>query len=230
MSTVLVVEDDEQLRDLFSDVLAEHGYAVRTADNGVSALDTLSKNGADVIVCDVMMPRMDGFTMIGLLRQMGDTTPILVITARSGMADKKLGFAKGVDDYMVKPINVNEMIWRVDALLRRSQIGVQHRTRIGGTEFDADTLSVRVEHVDGGMDEVQLPLKEFQLLFKLAGSPNRFFTRRQIMEDIWGSEETATHTLDVHISRLRERFRNNPDFEIVTIRGLGYKVVQRASK
>ena len=164
--------------------------------------------------------------MIGLLRQMVNMTPTLIITARDSVADKKTGFQKGTDDYMVKPINVNEMAWRVEALLRRLQIGVQHRAQIGNTEFDADTLSVRTEQADGGVTEVQLLLKEFQLLFKLASSPNRFFTRRQIMEDIWESDGSDTHTLDVHISRLRERFRSNPDFEIMTIRELGYKVVQ----
>lgn len=164
--------------------------------------------------------------MIGLLRQMVNMTPTLIITARDSVADKKTGFQKGTDDYMVKPINVNEMAWRVEALLRRSQIGVQHRAQIDNTEFDADTLSVRTEQADGGVTEVQLLLKEFQLLFKLASSPNRFFTRRQIMEDIWESDGSDTHTLDVHISRLRERFRGNPDFEIMTIRELGYKVVQ----
>lgn len=173
-----------------------------------------------------MTPRMDGLTLIGLLRQMVNMTPTLIITARDSVADKKTGFQKGTDDYMVKPINVNEMAWRVEALLRRSQIGVQHRAQIGNTEFDADTLSVRTEQADGGVTEVQLLLKEFQLLFKLASSPNRFFTRRQIMEDIWESDGSDTHTLDVHISRLRERFRGNPDFEIMTIRELGYKVVQ----
>ena len=164
--------------------------------------------------------------MIGLLQQMVNMTPTLIITARDSVVDKKTGFQKGTDDYMVKPINVNEMAWRVEALLRRSQIGVQHRAQIGTTEFDADTLSVRTEQADGGVTEVQLLLKEFQLLFKLASSPNRFFTRRQIMEDIWESDGSDTHTLDVHISRLRERFRGNPDFEIMTIRELGYKVVQ----
>ncbi|WP_301004556.1 response regulator transcription factor [Bifidobacterium breve] len=180
----------------------------------------------DAIVCGGMTPRMDGFTMIGLLQQMVNMTPTLIITARDSVVDKKTGFQKGTDDYMVKPINVNEMAWRVEALLRRSQIGVQHRAQIGNTEFDADTLSVRTEQADGGVTEVQLLLKEFQLLFKLASSPNRFFTRRQIMEDIWESDGSDTHTLDVHISRLRERFRGNPDFEIMTIRELGYKVVQ----
>ncbi|WP_206541430.1 response regulator transcription factor [Bifidobacterium breve] len=180
----------------------------------------------DAIVCGGMTPRMDGFTLIGLLRQMVNMTPTLIITARDSVVDKKTGFQKGTDDYMVKPINVNEMAWRVEALLRRSQIGVQHRAQIGNTEFDADTLSVRTEQADGGVTEVQLLLKEFQLLFKLASSPNRFFTRRQIMEDIWESDGSDTHTLDVHISRLRERFRGNPDFEIMTIRELGYKVVQ----
>ena len=183
---------------------------IRTAEDGDTALDVLSSAPIDAIVCDVMMPRMDGFTMIGLLRQMGNMTPTLIITAQDSMADKKTGFQKGTDDYMVKPINVNEMVWRVEALLRRSRIGMQHRSRIGNTEFDADTLSMHTEQGKGNIAEIQLLLKEFQL-----------------MEDIWESDGSDTHTLDVHISRLRERFRNNPDFEIVTIRGLGYKAVQR---
>ena len=170
---------------------------------------------------------MDGFTLIGLLRQMVNMTPTLIITARDSVADKKTGFQKGTDDYMVKPINVNEMAWRVEALLRRSQIGVQHRAQIGNTEFDADTLSVRTEQADGGVTEVQLLLKEFPIAIQTGQlAPTGSSPRRQIMEDIWESDGSDTHTLDVHISRLRERFRGNPDFEIMTIRELGYKVVQ----
>lgn len=149
--------------------------------------------------------------------------PILMITAKESSADKRKGFRAGTDDYMVKPIDVNEMIWRVEALLRRSQIVNQRKARIGNTEFDCDTLTVSSEAGDS-----VLPQKEFFLLYKLVASPNRIFTRRQIMDEIWGmSSETDTHTLDVHISRLRERFKSNPDFDIVTIRGLGYKVVKK---
>lgn len=224
MFQIMVVEDDKELRDLFCTVLSEHGYEPVSAENGFDAFDILEEHYIDLIISDVMMPKMDGFEMIRLLREVGYSMPVLIITAKESMEDKRDGFRAGTDDYMVKPVDVNEMVWRVEALLRRSQIVSQRKTRIGETEFDCDTFTVRFE-----TSETELPQKEFLLLFKLVSSPGRIFTRRQIMNEIWGVDsETDSHTLDVHISRLREKFKDNPDFEILTVRGLGYKAVDKS--
>lgn len=223
MFQILVVEDDRELRDLFCTVLTENGYNALAASDGLSAFDVLEHSHVDLIISDVMMPNMDGFEMTRSLGESGYQMPILMITAKQSAADKHEGFRSGTDDYMVKPIDVNEMIWRVEALLRRSQIISQRKAKLGGTVFDCDTLTVSY---DGSV--VELPQKEFYLIYKLAVSPNRIFTRRQIMDDVWGIDSEADpHTLEVHISRLRERFKDNTDFEIVTVRGLGYKVVKK---
>ena len=222
MFQILVVEDDRELRELFCTVLNENGYRALPAADGLAAFDIPDDSNADLVISDIMMPNMDGFELTRELREAGYDMPVLMITAKDSAADKRAGFQAGTDDYMVKPIDVNEMIWRVEALLRRSQLVSQRRTRLGETEFDCDTLTVTSQGVS-----VELPQKEFYLLYKLVASPNRIFTRHQIMEDVWGPDSAADHTLDVHISRLRERFKDNPDFEIVTVRGLGYKAVSR---
>lgn len=222
MFHILVVEDDRDLRELFCAVLSDHGYTPLPAEDGISAFDVLEGADVDLIISDVMMPRMDGFEMTRALREAGYTMPVLLITAWESAADKREGFRAGTDDYMVKPIDVNEMVWRVEALLRRSQMASRRRTKLGGAELDCDTLTVRTQ-----AGSAELTQKEFYLLYKLAASPNRIFTRRQIMDDVWGPDSEADpHTLDVHISRLRERFKDSPDFRIVTVRGLGYKVVE----
>ncbi len=223
MFQILVVEDDQELRELFCAVLEEHGYHTYAASDGVSAFDIIDNTYIDLIVSDIMMPHMDGLELTRYLRESGYTIPVLMITAKESAADKREGFRAGTDDYMVKPIDINEMVWRTEALLRRSQLANQRKTNMGETEFDCDTLTVSFHD-----KVITLPQKEFYLLYKLVTSPQRIFTRRQILDDIWGVDrETNPHTLDVHINRLRERFKDNPDFEIVTIRGLGYKVVNK---
>lgn len=223
MFNILVVEDDKELRDLFCTVLIENGYTAFSAVDGLDAFDVLERTYVDLIISDVMMPNMNGFEMTKALRNANYTMPILMITAKSGMADKHDGFKVGTDDYMVKPIDVNEMIWRVEALLRRSQAVKDRSLCIGNTDFNCDTLTVTTDR-----EKIELPQKEFFLLYKLVSSVDRIFTRRQILDEIWGLESEADpHTLEVHISRLREKFKNNMDFEIVTIRGLGYKVVKK---
>ena len=223
MFQVLVVEDDKELRDLFCTVLNDNGYTALPAKDGIAAFDVLDSTYIDLVISDIMMPRMDGYELTRSLRNVGYTMPVLMITAKDSLADKREGFRVGTDDYMVKPIDVNEMLWRVEALLRRCQAVSQRKTRLGSTEFDCDTLMVTVNGVSS-----ELPQKEFFLLYKLVDSPNRIFTRRQIMDDVWGVDSDAdTHTLEVHISRLRDRFKDNPDFEIVTVRGLGYKAVKK---
>lgn len=223
MFNILVVEDDKELLDLFCTVLNENGFTAIPATDGLNAFDILDDIDVDLVISDVMMPGMDGFEMTKALREANYTMPILMITAKGNSADKREGFRVGTDDYMVKPIDVNEMVWRVEALLRRSQIVSQRKARLGSSEFDCDTLTVFTQG-----RSIELPQKEFFLLYKLVASPNHIFTRRQIMDDVWGVDSDADpHTLEVHISRLRDRFKNNPDFEIVTIRGLGYKAVKK---
>lgn len=222
MMKILIAEDDRELRELFGHVLTKNGYAVKGAANGREALDALAESSYDLIVSDIMMPVMDGYELVRSLREAGDKTPVLMITAKGEFDDMKTGFASGTDDYMVKPINVNEMVLRVGALLRRAQMVNERRQTIGGTVMECDSLTVTTPQFTA-----VLPQKEFMLLYKMAAYPGRIFTRQQLMDDIWGYDsDSDTHTVDVHIGRLRERFRDNPDFKIVTMRGVGYKVVR----
>ena len=222
MMKILIAEDDRELRQLFSHVLTKHGYTVTGVSNGQQAMDTMDTDYFDLIITDIMMPVMDGYEFVRQLRDVGNTTPVLMITARDAFDDMRMGFQSGVDDYMVKPINVNEMVLRVRALLRRAQMINDRRQTIGETVLECDSLTV----IANGESTV-LPQKEFMLLYKMAAYPGKIFTRQQLMDEIWGYDsESDTHTVDVHIGRLRERFRDNKDFKIVTIRGLGYKVVK----
>ena len=222
MLKILIAEDDRELRQLFSHVLQRHGYRVTGVSNGQEALDALDADFYDMIISDIMMPVMDGYELVRQLREVGNYTPILMITAKDAFDDMRQGFQSGVDDYMVKPVNVNEMVLRVQALLRRAQMIHDRRQTIGQTVMECDSLTVTV----AGKSTL-LPQKEFMLLYKMAAYPGKIFTRQQLMDEIWGYDsESDTHTVDVHIGRLRERFRENPDFKIVTIRGVGYKVVK----
>lgn len=222
MFKILIAEDDRELRNLFSRVLTKSGYAVRQAQNGKEALDSLESEYADLIISDIMMPVMNGYELVRTLRERGSQTPVLMITAKEAFDDMRLGYGAGTDDYMVKPINLSEMVLRVGALLRRAQMNNEHRQVIGGTVLECDSLTV----ITGGVSTV-LPQKEFMLLYKMAAFPGKIFTRQQLMDEIWGYDsDSDTHTVDVHIGRLRERFRDNTDFRIVTMRGVGYKVVR----
>lgn len=222
MLKILIAEDDQELRQLFSHVLTKNGYAVRGVSNGQEALDALDTDYFDLIISDIMMPIMDGYELVRQLRGAGNTTPVLMITAKDTFDDMRQGFLSGSDDYMVKPVNVNEMVLRVGALLRRAQMINERRQTIGSTVLECDSLTVITDK-----ETFFLPQKEFMLLYKMATYPGKIFTRQQLMDEIWGYEnESDTHTVDVHIGRLRDRFRDNPDFKIVTIRGVGYKVVK----
>lgn len=222
MFKILIAEDDRELRGLFSHVLKMNGYSVRGVSNGREALDALDTDYYDMVISDIMMPVMDGYELVRLLRDADIRIPIMMITAKDAFDDMRLGFLSGTDDYMVKPINVNEMVLRVGALLRRAQMINERRLTIGETILECDSLTV----IAGGEGSV-LPQKEFMLLYKMASFPGRIFTRQQLMDDIWGYDsDSDPHTVDVHIGRLRERFRENPDFRIVTMRGVGYKVVK----
>ena len=222
MLKILIAEDDYELRQLFSHVLLKNGYAVKGVSNGREALDAMEQEYYDLVISDIMMPVLDGYSFVSQLRSAGNTTPVLMITAKDAFDDMRLGFLSGSDDYMVKPVNVNEMVLRVSALLRRAKMINERRQVMGGTVMECDSLTVTTE----GSSFV-LPQKEFMLLYKMASFPGRIFTRQQLMDEIWGYEsDSDTHTVDVHIGRLRERFRDNKDFKIVTIRGVGYKVVK----
>lgn len=222
MLKILIAEDDKELRQLFSHVLVKNGYTVKGVSNGKEALDAMDNDYYDLIISDIMMPVMDGYELVRRLRDDGNTTPVMMITAKDAFDDMRMGFLSGTDDYMVKPINVNEMILRVGALLRRAQMINERRQVIGNTVLECDSLTVIT-----GEESVVLPQKEFMLLYKMASYPGRIFTRQQLMDEIWGyGNESDPHTVDVHIGRLRERFRDSKDFRIVTMRGVGYKVVK----
>ena len=224
MFRILVVEDDAELRELFRQVLGKNGYQAVGAADGVQALDALDNDYYDLIISDVMMPVMDGYELVRQLREAGITIPVLMITAKDGFDDMRTGFLSGTDDYMVKPVNVNEMVLRVGALLRRAQMIAERKQTLGRTVLECDSYTATRDGVS-----IALPQKEFLLLYKMASFPGKIFTRQQLMDEIWGYDsETDAHTVDVHIGRLRDRFRDNPDFRIVTMRGVGYKVVKQA--
>jgi DNA-binding response OmpR family regulator len=208
---------------MMQSVLQRNGYRPLVAEDGEAALAILENEQADLIISDVMMPNMDGYELTELLRQSNYNMPILMVTVKDSYADKQKGFLAGVDDYMVKPIDINEMILRVQALLRRAKIANEHRLQVGNTQLDFDSLLVKTP-----ANEMSLPQKEFYLLFKLLSYPGKIFTRQQLLDEIWGMDSTTDErTVDVHINRLRDRFKGSDDFEIVTVRGLGYKAVAR---
>lgn len=219
MITILVVEDNPNIRKLYYSYLTRAGYQVIEAMDGQIALNVLEHNKVDLMIVDVMMPRMDGYQLTETLRTSGYDFPILMITAKDRFEDKKTGFNLGSDDYMVKPIDFDEMVLRVEALLRRAKIVNEHVLHIGKVRLDEDHLSVSKDEL-----EITLPKKEFQLLFKLLSYPGKIFTRQQLMEEFWGLDvETDERTVDVHIKRLREKMEIFEVFEIRTVRGLGYK-------
>ncbi len=222
MFHILVVEDNPDLRELLCSALSENGYRARGAENGEQALSVLADTVIDLIVADIMMPKMDGFELTKNLREADIFCPLLIVTARDDYDSLQKAFTLGADDYMVKPINVKELLMRVKALLRRAKISAERKIVIGSTVLDFEGMTVRT-----GGHEMILPLKEFSLLFKLLSYPGKIFTRQQLMDEIWGMDsETDDRTINTHINRLRDKFENNPDFTIVTIRGLGYKAVK----
>lgn len=222
MFRILVVEDDRGARRLTEDVLLDAGYEPITASNGLEALDIMERKHIDLIVLDVMMPEMDGFELLQQLRCSGFDLPVLIVTAKQTLPDKKQGLRLGADDYMVKPVDEEEMLLRISALLRRAQAITERKLTIGSTVLTYDNYSV-----ERGGEIAELPKKEFLLLYKLLSNPNKTFTRRQLMDEIWDLDsDSDEHTVVVHVNRLRERFRTNPDFEIITVRGLGYKAVR----
>jgi len=219
MFSILIVEDDEILNKMICVKLKLEAYRVFAAFDGEQALDVLDREHIDLIISDIMMPNMDGYQLARELRDAAYTIPILMVTAKNQMEDMEKGFLAGTDDYMIKPINMKEMVLRVKALLRRAQIADEKKLVIGSTTLDYDALTIKTKEED-----FEMPPKEFYLLFKLLSNPNKIFTRQQLMDEIWGMDsDVDDRTVDSHIKKLRRKFENCIDFEIITIRGLGYK-------
>lgn len=223
MFHILVVDDDKNTRMYFEAVLASNGYTVSGAPNGEEALGVMDKEHIDLVVLDIMMPKMDGYELTKILRESDNNLPILMVSAKQLPADKNRGFVVGTDDYMTKPVNQDEFLYRIKALLRRARIVSERKIVVGNVVLDYDSLTVTKG------DEVQeLPQKEFMLLYKLLSYPGKIFTRIQLMDEIWGAEsETGWETVTVHVGRLRKRFEGWQEFEIEAVRGLGYKAVKK---
>ena len=226
MFRILVVEDDPNIRKLIEAVLLDERYIPILAKDAEDALDVLDHQHIDLMITDIMMPGMDGYTLTEQLRDAGHDFPILMVTAKETIKDKRRGFIVGTDDYMVKPVDEEELILRVKALLRRAKIVSERKITIGKVTLNYDTLAASRES-----ERVTLPQKEFMLLYKLLSYPDQIFTRMQLMDEIWGIDtESDEHTVSVHIGRLRERFYTWPEFSIETVRGLGYKAVKHSEE
>lgn len=223
MFNILVVDDDKNTRMFFRGVLENAGYTVFSASNGIEAIDMLDREHIDLAVLDIMMPGMDGYEFTRTLRQSGNDMPILMVSAKQLPADKHKGFSVGTDDYITKPVDDEEMVYRIKALLRRAQIASERKIVIGSVVLDCDSLTV-----SRNGDVQELPQKEFMLLYKLLSYPGKIFTRIQLMDEIWGADsDTGWETVTVHIGRLRKRFEGYPEFSIESVRGLGYKAVKK---
>jgi DNA-binding response OmpR family regulator len=223
MFHILVVDDDKNTRLLFRAVLEDAGYTVSSAENGEEALAVLDREHVDLVVLDVMMPKLDGYEFTRILRKTDNNLPILMVSAKQLPEDKHRGFLAGTDDYMTKPIDEEEMLFRIKALLRRAKIANERRIVLGSVILDYDAFTV-----SRGEETQILPQKEFLLLYKLLSYPGKIFTRIQLMDEIWGQEsDTGWETVTVHIGRLRKRFEGWEEFEILSVRGLGYKAVKK---
>lgn len=223
MFHIMVVDDDKNTRRLMRAILENENYRVSTAENGEAALDILDENHIDLVILDVMMPKMNGYEFTRLLREENSELPILMVSAKQLPEDRRQGFVAGTDDYMTKPVDEEEMLLRIKALLRRAKIASERKIKIGDAELDYDSLTV-----SRAGESMVLPQKEFMLLFKLLSYPGKIFTRIQLMDEIWGADcDTGWETVTVHIGRLRKRFENWDEFEIVSVRGLGYKAVKK---
>ena len=223
MFHILVVDDDRHTRMLLEAILKAENYTVFTASNGEAALDVMDKEHIDLVVLDIMMPKMDGYEFTKVLRESDNNLPILMVSAKQLPADKRKGFLVGTDDYITKPINEEEMLLRIKALLRRAQIVNEQKMKIGDVTLDYNSFAVS----RNGETQI-LPQKEFLLLYKLLSYPGQIFTRIQLMDEIWGAEsDTGWETVTVHVGRLRKRFEGWNEFEIESVRGLGYRAVKK---
>ena len=223
MINVLIVDDDKNIRKLMKAVLERAGYNVYTAEDGQVALELIDGVKIDVAIVDIMMPNMDGYEFTKTLRQGNADLPVIMVSAKQLPEDRKKGFLVGIDDYMVKPVDSEELLLHLKALLRRARINDERKIVIGEVVIDSDSLTV----TKNGISQ-ELPQKEFQLLYKLLSYPDKIFTRIQLMDEIWGMDcETGWETVTVHVARLRKRFEGWSEFEIQSVRGLGYKAVKR---
>lgn len=219
MINILIVEDDKNLRRLMEVFLKNNGFEVFIAENGEEAFEVFEKSHINLVLCDIMMPKVNGYDLVKELRRFNYDLPIIMVTAKESYQDKKKGFLVGVDDYMVKPIDLDELVLRINALLRRAKISNEHKLLIGDVILNYDSLTVTKED-----KIIELTKKEFYLLFKLLSYPKKIFTRHQLMEEIWGMDiESDERTVDVHIKRIREKLCDFDEFKIITVRGLGYK-------
>lgn len=223
MATVLLVEDEKSMR-LLSNAKLKNQFTIVNACDGAEALEILARRQIDLIIADVMMPRMDGYAMVKRLREEGNLIPVILLTAKQSFEDKREGFSSGVDDYMTKPVNYDELIWRVNALLRRSRIASEKKIVIGEVTLDSAAYTVT-----RGQEIIELPKKEFEMLYKLLSYPGQIFTRNQLLDGIWGYDtESGEDTIKTHVSRLRSKLRDIDEFSIITIKGLGYKAEIRS--
>lgn len=223
MFHILVVDDQKHTRMLLEAILKAENYTVFTAENGEAALQVMSREHIDLVVLDIMMPKMDGYEFTRILRESNNNLPILMVSAKHLPADKHKGFLVGTDDYITKPIDDEEMLLRIKALLRRAQIINEKKIKIGNVVLDYNSFSVSKD----GETQV-LPQKEFLLLYKLLSYPGQIFTRIQLMDEIWGADSgTGWETVTVHVGRLRKRFEGWSEFEIESVRGLGYRAVKK---
>ena len=223
MFRILIVDDNKHTRRLFKAVLENENYTVFTAENGIDALCVMDEEHIDLVVLDIMMPEMDGYEFTKILRENQNNLPILMVSAKQLPEDKKKGFLVGTDDYMTKPVDEDEMLLRIKALLRRAKIVNERKIEIGQVVLDYDKLTVTRRE-----ETVELPQKEFLLLYKLLSYPGKIFTRIQLMDEIWGANSgTGWETVTVHIARLRKKFEDWEEFEIESVRGLGYKAVKK---
>ncbi len=223
MFRILVIDDDKNIRYLMREILELEHYTVFTAKNGEEGLALLETEHVDMVIVDIMMPKMDGYAFTKELREYNAEMPILMVSAKQLPEDRKKGFIAGIDDYMSKPVDPEELILRIKALLRRANIASESKLQIGEVVLDYDAYTVT-----GHGQVTELPQKEFLLLYKLLSSPDKIFTRIQLMDEIWGMDcETGWETVTVHIGRLRKRFEGWEEFEIESVRGLGYKAVKK---
>lgn len=226
MINILVVEDDVKLNQIVCNYLNDSGYTAKGCLGANEAYDAMYNNMFELIISDIMMPGIDGFEFAESVRQVNKTIPILFMSAKDDLSSKQKGFRLGIDDYMVKPIELDEMILRVRALLRRANIEMDRKLTVGNLELDADALTAVINRLDNKSEEIQVTTREFNILYKLLSYPSKTFSRAQLMDMFWGVDsETSLRAVDVYVTKLRDKFIDCEGFKIVTVRGLGYKAV-----
>ena len=221
MIQILVVEDDKKLNEIVCEHLKRHGYQVCGCLNANEAFDEMYTKPYDMIISDIMMPEIDGYELAQSVRKLNENIPILFMTAKDDFLSKQKGFEAGIDDYMVKPVNLEELVWRIKALLRRANIAEQKKLEVGTLTMDKEDMSVTLNG-----EEIPVTVREFNILYKLLSNPKRTFSREQLLDEFWGIESNSSlRSVDVYITRLRDKFSKCQDFKIKTVYGLGYKVV-----